>query len=75
MSLCSRLVKISNKLRSTTIVDPATGLFSDPNRGELKNYLAELVANTVKKDNQQSVMSEEELVWQNELKGYIFIQL
>lgn len=73
MSLCSRLIKMPNNVRMKRInsIQSNQTVFSQ-NREEFQNYFTDLMkSRSLEKTNglEISEKSEEELLWQNELKG------
>ena len=76
MSLCSRLVKLPRQLRAHKAEAIQTQKISNQCRNELQNYFVETMKlqnadNSNDDQEQPSPKSEEELVWQNEFKGYL----
>lgn len=80
MSLCSRLIKLPRKVRMKRLDSllQSKHIVATQNRAEFQNYFTDLMktGNNDKTTSQQtSERSEEDLLWQSELKGTLFAQL
>jgi hypothetical protein len=78
MSLCSRLIKLPRKTKRTDSLQQSKHIISCQNRAEFQNYFTDFMkssGNTEKMNNHEiQEKSEEELLWQSELKGIPCIQ-
>ncbi len=80
MSLCSRLIKLPRKVRMKRLDSllQSKHIVATQSRAEFQNYFTDLMktGNNDKTTSQQiSERSEEDLLWQSELKGTLFAQL
>lgn len=77
MSLCSRLIKLPRKVKKTDSLQQSKQIISCQSRTEFQNYFTNLMksSSTTEKSTVQETQekSEEELLWQSELKGKLFI--
>ncbi len=76
MSLCSRLIKLPRKVKRTNSLLQSKQIISCQNRTEFQNYFTDLMKSSgnIEKTNNHETQerSEEELLWQSELKGKFF---
>lgn len=80
MSLCSRLIKLPRKVRVKRLDSlQYNQMISCQNRLEFQNYFTDLMntSGTTEKSNslENYEKSEEELLWQSELKGTFLIEM
>lgn len=77
MSLCSRLIKLPRKVKKADSLQQSKQIISCQSRTEFQNYFTNLMksSSTTEKTTVQEAQekSEEELLWQSELKGKLFI--
>ena len=76
MSLCSRLIKLPRKVKRTDSLQQSKQIISCQNRTEFQNYFTDLMKSSgnIEKiyNHENQEKSEEELLWQSELKGIPF---
>lgn len=79
MSLCSRLIKLPRKVKKTDSLQQSKQIISCQSRTEFQNYFTNLMksSSTTEKSTVQETQekSEEELLWQSELKDLLWLEL